>query len=246
METLVIAFGAFLVAGVVKGVVGFGFPIIVLIVLTLVIGLLDALAIIVIPTLATNIGQALTGSWLPQIFRRMWLYFLLAMIFIFLTSFYIGEANIDLLTGLLGAVLVTFALTRLFNIRIFIHPKHEPALSVILGAINGTLTGFTGSFMVPSVLYMQALGFQRDMLIQAMGVFFAMSTLMLTISLGRNDLISRQQLMISLYALIPSFIGVYAGRWMRRRIDESVFQKMFLAAVLILGSYIMLRSVMAV
>jgi len=52
---------AFLLAGFVKGVLGFGFPIIALIVLTLTIGLLDALAIIVVPTLATNIWQALSG-----------------------------------------------------------------------------------------------------------------------------------------------------------------------------------------
>lgn len=246
MESLAIATVAFVIAGIVKGVVGFGFPIIALVILTLVFGLLDALAIIIIPTLATNISQALAGSWLPQIFRRMWLYFLLATIFIFLTSFYIGDANVDLLTGLLGAVLLVFAVTRLFNLHVFVHPKHEAALSVVLGAVNGTLTGFTGSFMVPSVLYMQALGFGRDMLVQAMGVFFTVSMLMLTISLGRNDLISADQLKLSAIALVPSFAGVYAGRWVRHQIDEAVFQKVFLVAVLILGFYITMRSLLTI
>ena len=245
METALISFAAFTIAGFVKGVVGFGFPIIALIILTLVLGLFDALAIIVVPTLATNIVQSMAGPHLPQIFRRMWLYFLVALLFIFASSFYIGRANVNVLTGLLGCVLFFFAVTRLLNVRIFVHPKHEAALSVFLGAINGALTGFTGSFMVPSVLYMQALGFSRDMLIQAMGVFFALSTLMLTVSLGRNDLISEQQLKISLFALLPSFAGVFAGRFVRQRIDESMFQKIFLVAVLVLGAYILLRSLRA-
>jgi len=72
METLGIATVAFIIAGFVKGVVGFGFPIIALIILTLSIGLLDALAIVVIPTLVTNLLQASSGKYLKNICRRMW------------------------------------------------------------------------------------------------------------------------------------------------------------------------------
>jgi hypothetical protein len=98
--------------------------------------------------------------------------------------------------------------------------------------------------MVPSVLYMQALGFQRDMLVQAMGVFFALSTFMLAVSLGRNDLISRDQAVLSVIALVPSFAGVFAGRWVRQRVDEDYFQKLFLAAVLLLGAYLVIRALL--
>jgi len=47
MELILTAIFAFLLAGLVKGVLGFGFPIIALVVLTLTLGLLDALAIII-------------------------------------------------------------------------------------------------------------------------------------------------------------------------------------------------------
>lgn len=86
VDILAIAAGAFTLAGFVKGVVGFGFPVITLIILTLTIGLLDALAIIVIPTIVTNIWQGLSGPYLKDITERMWLYFLVAMTFIWLTS----------------------------------------------------------------------------------------------------------------------------------------------------------------
>ena len=124
-------------------------------------------------------------------------------------------------------------------------PDREAALSVLLGACNGALTGLTGSFMVPSVLYMQALGFPKDMLVQAMGFFFALSTLMLTISLGSNDLIDAQHMRWSAYALVPSFAGVFAGRWVRSQIDEQHFQKIFMIAVLALGAYLIWRSTVA-
>lgn len=118
-------------------------------------------------------------------------------------------------------------------------------LSVPLGAVNGMLTGMTGSFMVPSVLFMHAIGFKRDMLVQAMGVFFALSTIVLAVSLGRNDLISAEHVRLSLMALVPSIIGLYIGRWVRLRINEERFQQVFLGSVLLLGGFISYRAVVA-
>lgn len=236
---------AFFLAGFVKGVVGFGFPIIVLVVLTLTIGLFDALAILIVPTLVTNVWQALSGPYFAAVMQRMWLYFVCAATGILIASRFLTAVNVDLLTGLLGVVLFFFALSRLFNFHIDVDRAKEPVLAVVLGTINGGLTGFTGSFMVPSVLYMQALGFSKDMLVQAMGMFFAISTLMLTLSLGANSLLGVDNLKLSVIALVPSFIGIFAGRWARDQVNEVQFQRIFLLALLILGSYLVWRSAFA-
>ena len=245
MEPLGIATVAFIVAGFVKGVLGFGFPIIALIILTLSIGLLDALAIVVIPTLVTNLWQALSGGYLKIILGRMWRYFLIAVVFIWIASYYLTLVDIDWLTMLLGTVLFFFALSRLLDFHITVPSRYESALAVPLGAVNGILTGLTGSFMVPSVLYMQAIGFRGDLLVQAMGVFFSISAFTLAVTLGRNDLISVEQAQLSALALIPTIIGLLAGRWTRRQINEDRFQIIFLMAVLVLGGYIVIRSVRA-
>jgi uncharacterized membrane protein YfcA len=243
VDILAIAAVAFTLAGFVKGVVGFGFPVITLIILTLTIGLLDALAIIVIPTIVTNVWQGLSGPYLKDITERMWLYFLVAMIFIWFTSAYLTRIDIKWPTAMLGAVLCIFASSRLLKVSISVPRNWERPLSVPLGAVNGMLTGMTGSFMVPSVLFMQAMGFKRDMLVQAMGVFFAISTIVLAASLGRNDLISPDHVRLSMIALVPSIIGLYIGRWIRLRINEEQFQQIFLTSVLLLGGYILYRAV---
>ena len=242
MELISTATVAFLLAGFIKGVVGFGFPIVSLIVLTLATGLFDALAIIVVPTIVTNIWQALSGPHLKTIIGRMWIYFSCAMGGILLASVYLVSVDVNLLTGLLGTVLFVFSVFRLLNIHLSVPREREPLLSIVLGSTNGLLTGFTGSFMVPSVLYMQALGFGKDMLVQAMGAFFALSTVMLTVSLGRNGLITIDDAIMSAVALIPAFIGIFAGRRTRDLIDEDQFQKIFLGGVLVLGIYIAWRS----
>ena len=242
MELVITATVAFVLAGFVKGVLGFGFPIIALVVLTLTIGLLDALALIVVPTLVTNVWQAVAGPHLREVLDRMWLYFLVAMVGVLIASQFLSVVNVDLLTAFLGTILFIFALSRIFNVHITVPENRETALSLVLGSVNGVITGLTGTFMVPSILYMQALGFGKDMLVQAMGAFFALSTLMLTISLGSNGLISGNEAKLSAVALIPSFAGIFAGRWTRQQIDEEQFQKIFLYAVLALGAYLVWRS----
>jgi uncharacterized membrane protein YfcA len=68
---------------------------------------------------------------------------------------------------------------------------------------------------------------------------------MLAVSLGRNELLSAEQLGLSLLALFPSFLGVFVGRNVRKQIDEARFQHVFLVSVLLLGAYIVVRSVLA-
>lgn len=242
MDLVATLAAAFAAAGFIKGLIGFGFPVVALTVLTLEIGLFDALAMILVPTIVTNIWQALAGPYFREIVSRMWLYFVVAMGSILLSSLFVVDVDVNWLTGLLGIVLLVFAISRLLNVEISVPREHESLWSAVLGFINGIITGFTGSFMVPSVLYMQALGFNKDMLVQAMGTFFALSTLMLTVSLVRNGLVTTQDATLSTLALVPSFAGIYAGRWTRTRIDESRFQTVFLVAMIVLGTYIVWRS----
>jgi len=242
VDNLLTATIAFLVAGYVKGVLGFGFPLIAIAFLTLAAGLFDALALVVLPALVTNLWQAFGGDFLRPILKRMKIYFIFAVAGILAAGQLLDDVRIEWLTALLGVVLFVFAVSRLLDIHITVPARREPVLSVALGFGNGLLTGFTGVFMVPSVVYMQALGFGKEMLVQAMGVFFALSTLTLMVTLGSNQLLDWHDVGISTVALVPSFLGMAAGRRTRAVVDEALFQRLFLASIVLLGAFIAWRS----
>ena len=71
VQMLVIA-GAFIVAGIAKGAIGIGLPPIAIGLMTLAIPLEDSLAIMTIPTLITNVWQAIYGGGFWRLFRRFW------------------------------------------------------------------------------------------------------------------------------------------------------------------------------
>ena len=69
---ILVIFIAFIFAGIAKGAVGIGLPPIAVGLMTLAMPLEDALAIMTIPTLVTNIWQAAYGRGLLRLFRRFW------------------------------------------------------------------------------------------------------------------------------------------------------------------------------
>ena len=242
METFVLSGFIFLFAGVIKGMVGFGFPLVALVLLTLFIGLHDALPLTILPSVITNIWQAIDGEHFREIVKRMWFYFLVSVITVLLSSFLLVTVNVNWLTALLGLVLLGFALTRFLDYEPTIPAKYEPAASIILAPLNGFITGTTGVYLVPSLLYMRAIGFRRDTLIQAMGIFFTMSSIALAISLQRHELLSMENGLLSLVVLLPAFAGMYLGRHVRKNIDAEKFQLVFDTCLALLGAYLLCRS----
>ena len=61
----------FLLAGTVKGVVGFGLPLVSITLLTPIYGLVDAIAVMLLPAVVTNFWQAVSGGGLIMLWRRL-------------------------------------------------------------------------------------------------------------------------------------------------------------------------------
>ncbi len=237
-EILALISAVFLLAGLVKGVVGLGLPAVALGLLTVFLGLKEAVVLIVFPSLATNLWQAFSGGALLAIGRRLWPLLAPACVGIWFGTGLLAQSDGRLLAGLLGLLLSIYAVSALASPRIRVPEAWEPWLSPPIGAITGFFTGLTGSFTFPGIAYVQALGFPRDRLIQAMGIIFLVSTTTLGLGLADNGLLTRDLAIASLAAVIPAFLGLFAGQKLRRRIPEAHFHRVLLGALLVLGVYI--------
>lgn len=100
----------------------------------------------------------------------------------------------------------------------------------------------TGSFVVPGVLYLQALGLTRDGFIQAMGVLFTTSTIALAFGLHHRGLLAGELAILSAGAVGPALVGMVTGQMIRQRLSEEMFRRIFFAALLVLGIYIVVRA----
>ncbi len=229
--------GAFIVAGLVKGVTGLGLPAISLALLTAVIGLPQAMALMLVPSFVTNLWQASVGGNGRVIARRIWPFLLMAIATVWVGTLALRLVDVRILSGLLGVLIATYASVNLLGFRAQVSPARERAVGIAVGAVNGVFTGMTGAFMFPGVMYLQAIGLPRDMLVQAMGMLFSLSTLALAIALGAGGMLDMRMGGASALAVVPALAGVLAGQAIRHTLPEATFRRVFFATLLVLGLY---------
>lgn len=233
---------AFFLGGAVKGTVGVGMKIVVLGVLAAFIHLPVAIALMVVPSVITNIWQIFSEKGVGTVLRRIWP--LLAMLCIgawFGTAILAG-ADTRYLTALLGLLLCLYAAYGLYTPRLHSPGRHEPWLTPAVGTVNGLLTGMTGIDMMPGVPYMAALGFTRDQMMQGMGLLFLVASVAVGVGLGGHGLMDLGLGVASTLATLPAVAGFMAGAAVRRHLSDDRFRQILLVAIFVLGLYILVRS----
>lgn len=241
-ETALIVAATFLLAGFVKGIIGFGVPTVSLAILTAALGLQPAMALLLLPSFVTNAWQGLTGGALLAILRRTWTFLAPACVATWFGVGVLAASDPQLLSALLGVLLCAYAALGLTRPQMPHPGRHEAWLSPLVGVVNGVLTGMTGSFVVPGVPYLQALGLTRDELVQAMGVLFTVSTVALAAGLNDQRLLSVGLAGLSAAAVVPALVGMVAGQVARRRLSEARFRTVFFVALGILGAWMAVRA----
>jgi uncharacterized protein len=241
--TLVFVFATFLLAGFVKGVIGLGLPTISVGLLSIVMSPAHAAAILIVPSFVTNIWQ-LAGPRLWAISRRLGTMMLGICLGTYAgAGLLIGASNGHAATAL-GLALVAYALVGLTGMRVSVPARHEPWLSPLVGASTGVITGATGIFVIPAVPYLQALGFEKNELVQALGLSFLISTIALGLSLTSGGVLAASMAGISVVALASALGGMALGQVVRTRISAAVFKRWFFGGLLLLGGHLALRSVL--
>jgi uncharacterized membrane protein YfcA len=232
----------FLLAGYVKGVLGMGLPTIAMAVLGLLLEPVQAAALLVIPSLVTNVWQFWAGGSRLATLKRLWL----MLLFVCMGTWYgIGflTASVSAWPSIwLGSVLAVYAVVALLHPRFSMNRRHEGWLSPIVGICTGILTGATGVFVIPAVPFISSMNLSKDELIQALGLSFTVSTIALAVGLGLNASYTQSELIVSILAVAPAMLGMYVGQTTRDNIEPATFRQYFFKALFVLGAYMAIRA----
>lgn len=233
----------FTLAGFVKGVIGLGLP-------TIAMGLLgslmppaEAAALLVIPSVVTNILQMTGGPGLGALLRRLWPMLAGVVAGSLAGAGLLARANGPAAMAGLGAALVAYAAFGLLPRKPpRLPPRHEAWAGPLAGAATGLVTGATGVFVIPAVPYLGALGLSRDELVQALGLSFTVSTLALAAALGGAGVFNAGLAWGSALALAPALAGMGLGNALRRRVSPEAFRRWFFLGLLALGAQLLARG----
>ena len=241
--TAIAIFSSILLAGLLKGLIGVGFQTVGIAFLTIITNLPNAISLLLIPSLVTNLWQAGVGREFFPILIRLWPLIVTSSIMVWFGSKALTTVSLSYLSTLLGILIIVYSTFSLFGLRFDIKKKYEWWLTPIIGLINGMLTGMTGIFVLPCVFFFHAIGFRKNTLIQSMGILFTALTLMLIVSLKTKNILTLELSGWSALAIIPAITGVFFGQRIRKRIPEAIFKKIFFSCLIMLGIFITFNSI---
>jgi uncharacterized protein len=227
--------GLFL-AGLLKGFTGLGFSTCALPFLVLAVGLKAAVALVLVPAIASNILLLWRVGHVPETIKRFW------PMYVALVP---GVANgISLLVWVdgttaargLGLITILYAGISLWRPNLQLSASFEIPMQLPVGLLNGLLTGLTGSQIIPLLPYMMGLRLEPDRFVQAVNVAVTFTSTLMLIGLGVAGLLPKQMALISVLGVVPASIGTWLGSSARTLVPTATFRMLVLYTLLFLGA----------
>lgn len=233
----------FLIAGLVKGVAGFGLPTVSIALLALFRPLPEAMALMLVPSFATNIWQAVAGGTLRAVAPRIGVFLACSALASFAAAGQLARADAVLMSGLLGLVLVASAAVALAAPQLPApSPRTERWLAAPMGAVSGAIAGLTGSYLVPAAPWLQAIRLPREQFVQGFGLAVVLVNGAMAAGLAGAGLLPAELGLAAVAGLVPAFAGMALGRRLRLRLDEAAFRRVVQLALGLLGAWLVLRA----
>ena len=148
-------------------------------------------------------------------------------------------------TVFLGILLAVYAIISLTRVHFSVAQGHEKWVGGVAGLITGLISAATGVQVIPSAPYLQAIGLERDELVQALGLFFMTATVALIFNLNAAGFLTATIVMPAIVALICAFAGMFIGQWLRERMHPDTFRRWFLISLLLFGLYLAGNAIVA-
>jgi uncharacterized membrane protein YfcA len=236
-EIMMLVGATFLLAGLIKGILGLGLPVVVTAMLAATLGLQHAIGLMLVSGIVMNFWQMLVGGGFFELLRRLWPMLAMSIVGIWLGVQVLAGGNSALLLSVLAVILIIYSALSLVRAQVRPPGKLEPILTPVVGGVAGLIFGMVGNFMVPGVLYLQALDLGRDRLVQALGMSFVTISTTMMIMMARHSLVDRDTLLMSTAAMLPTIVGMVIGRRLRHYFSEAQFRRLFFIGLLVAGFY---------
>ena len=233
---------AFLAGGAVKGVIGIGLPLVVVPVLATSSGAVEAVALMVVPTAASNVMQAYQAGLRLEAARRFWP----AIVGIAVG----GWLGSTILTGVepgaaqvgLASVVVLFCLTQLIGKLPAISPHTERWFTPVAGIASGAAGGLTGFFGLALVPYLLALRLTREDFVATIALLYLFGLTALYSNLAFSGLYNGRIFLTSALASVPTLAGVWLGSLLRRRVNEAIFRRLLIVVLFLIALNLIRRG----
>lgn len=234
-----------LVAGMIKGLVGFAMPTVLISGLSMFLPPEIALAGLILPTLVTNGLQALRqgfGQALASL-KRFRVFLGVGAIMLIGSAQLVRVLSADVMFVIIGGSVTAFAVMQLGGWAPKV-PEKSLRIEVGVGAFAGFIGGLSGIWGPPTVAYLTAINTPKAEQMRVQGVIFGMGALVLLFAHIKSGIVSPQTMPFSAVLVLPAVIGMMMGQRLQDRIEQATFKRLTLIVLLLGGLNLIRKGVM--
>ncbi len=243
-QNLLLAVLVALGAGVVKGMVGFAMPMIMISSMSLFLPPELALAALILPTLVTNGMQALRqgrgAAW--NTVKRFRIYLIAGGIMLVLSAQLVRVLSSEALFLLIGGPVSCFAVLQLSGWKPKITERTN-GLEAAIGGLSGFVGGVSGVWGPPTVAYLTAIDTPKSDAIRVQGVIYGLGAVALSGAHLQSGVLNAASLPFSMLMIVPAVAGMLLGGLVHDRIDQQAFRHVTLVVLLVAGLNLVRRAI---
>ena len=242
---LVLAAMIAVLAGFVKGVVGFAMPLVFVSGLTTFMSAELALAGLILPTLLANVQQSLRQGVQAAVRSTVDFRIFLGVgcVSLLASAQLIRFFSDHIMMGVIGIPVTFFAAVQLAGAQFSLR-KPNTTLEMIAGGVAGGLGGVSGIWGPPTVAYLTALNTPKHDQMRVQGVIYGLGAVALLVAHVISGVVRAETIAFSVAMIPPAFVGMQVGMLLMDRIDQQVFRRATLFVLLIAGLNLVRRALM--
>lgn len=233
-----------LAAGFVKGAVGFAMPTIMMSAFASFLPPLTALAILILPTLATNLLQAFRDGLAPALAttRRYRLHIGMLAPFLLLSAAFVRGIPEAAMYLALGLPITAFALWQLSGRPVRMQLHHRRRAEAVSGIIGGLYGGISGIWGPPLIVYLLSVDTPKAEQMRVQGVVFLIGAVLLLGAHLTSGVLDRTTLPLTALMVLPALAGMGLGYAVHDRLDAARFRRWTQVLLVLTGLNLIRRA----
>ena len=229
-------------AGVLKGSIGFGAPLVAVPLLAPLVGTRSAIVLMCLPLLVANVGVLVVR---PADRGAIWRFVPLLVTLIpmtFLGGVLLARVDIATLTIVVGIVTLGFVAITFAGVQPFIPPHLERPMSAAIGLVAVVLNGATSVPGPIFALYLSGLRLDKRAFVYGITLLLAVGNAVQVFTYAQQGLFVGRLLLGSALLIPAILIGQLIGLRIQDRLDPIAFRRVVLVVVALAGLNLLARG----
>lgn len=237
------AAGALVLAtgGLVKGTMGVGLPLVSVPLLSLLVPAPQAMGLLVVPVLLSNLLQAWQGGRVVYAMRRFASLMLAQLLATLAAVYWSQQLSIRALNIAIAVTVISAVGVMVFQPGGEVPERHRwwagPAVGAVAGALGG-LSSLTGPLLIT---YLMALRLKREEFVGSISIIYFFGAVPMYAAMLWWDRFGWAEVGWSCLAVAPVYLGMTLGTRLRGRMSEQLFRKVLLGFLVLLSFVLILK-----